>query len=127
SIPARKSGMLALGLPADWAKSDALVLDAADPAGTALGRWTWMIASPTQMRQTIVVRSNSDAAPVAVDAGGTLTVKAGPASDTFDKASGKLAGVTSNGRTFSLRNGPGLSVGTATLTGFSGAPDGDDY
>jgi beta-galactosidase/beta-glucuronidase len=126
SIAARKSGTLALGLPADWATAQTLLLDATDEAGTLIGRWSWLIGTQAKLRETIVP-ATSNAAAAAVDAGGTVTVTAGTASYTFNKATGQLAQVKANGKAFSLRNGPALSVGTATLTSFSGAQDGKDY
>jgi hypothetical protein len=124
SIAARKSGTLALGLPADWATAHLLQLDATDDAGTSIGRWTWMLATPAKLREAIVP-ARSDAAATSADGGATVT--AGKASYTFNRATGQLAQVKAGGAAFSLRNGPALSVGNATLTGFSGAQDGNDY
>jgi beta-galactosidase/beta-glucuronidase len=126
SIAPGASGTLQLDLPAGWRTAHALLLDATDSAGTLIGRWSWMISSATQMRQSIVTTAGA-ATATAMDGGSTLTVSASGASFTFNKASGQLAAVTANGQTFSLRNGPAPSVGTATLQSFSDAQDGNDH
>jgi hypothetical protein len=126
SIAAGASGTLQLSLPATWKNAHALMLDATDSTGTLIGRWSWMIPTPSQVRK-LVVTAMSTGAAVAVDAGPTVSVTASGASYTFNKASGQLSGVTVGGAPFSLRNGPALSVGTATLQSFSGAQEGNDY
>jgi hypothetical protein len=126
TIPPHKNGMLTLPLPADWNKADALLLDATDADGVLVGRWTWMIASASRMRQSIIPDQSASAA-TATDAGGKVTVTAGGASYAFDRATGQLAGGSVGGKPVSLRNGPTLSTGTATLTSFTAAQDGNDY
>jgi beta-galactosidase/beta-glucuronidase len=126
SIAAGASGTLTLPLPANWSTAHALLLDATDSAGTLIGRWSWGITSPTQMRATIVSTTSTTAA-AATSAATTISVAAGGANYTFNKASGQLSAVTSNGAKFSLSNGPALSSGTGTIQSFTGSQDGNDY
>ncbi len=126
SIAPGASGSLPLALPANGAGAHALLLDAVDATGRLIGQWSWMITSQTQMRAA-VVNATATAAAVATDGGTTLTVAAGGATYTFNKATGQLAAVNANGTAFSLRNGPVLAAGTATLTSFTGAQQGNDY
>jgi hypothetical protein len=114
SIAARKMGTLALALPADWKTAHALMLDATDEAGTLVGRWSWLTGGPAGVKAA-VVPAKSDAAAAAMDGGATVTVTAGGASYTFNKGNGQLAQVTGRAATFSLKNGPTLSTGTAML------------
>jgi len=126
SIAPGASGTLTLPLPANWSTAHALMLDATDAAGTLVGRWSWGITSPTQMRSAIV-NATSTGTAAATDGASATTVTAGGAAYSFSKTSGQLSSVTANGKKFSLSNGPVLSSGTGTLKSFSGAQDGNDY
>jgi hypothetical protein len=126
SIAPGASGTLTLPLPANWSTAHALMLDATDAAGTLIGRWSWGITSPSQMRSAIV-NATSTGTAAATDAATATTVTAGGATYSFGKTSGQLSSVTANGRKFSLGNGPALSSGTGTMKSFSGAQDGNDY
>ena len=126
SIAPGASGTLTLPVPANWSTAHALLLDATDASGTLIGRWSWGIASPTQMRAAIVSTTSTTAA-TATSAATTISVAAGGANYTFNKASGQLSSVSSNGTKFSLSNGPVLSSGTGTLQSFTGSQDGNDY
>lgn len=126
SIPAHGKGTVAISLPANWNASHALLLDAEDATGRLIGKWSWMIATPSQLR-TGIVPTTSLAAAVATDDGSGVTVSAAGTTYQFSKTDGTLASVVRDGRTFALSNGPTLSVGTATLVSFSGSQSGNDY
>jgi hypothetical protein len=126
SIAPGATGALALGLPADRGGAQALLLDATDASGRALGNWSWMLEAPAGVRARIVPAASSVAA-VATEAADTLSVSAAGAQFTFARANGTLAAVSVDGRAYPLKNGPTLSVGTAALTSFGGAQDGNDY
>jgi hypothetical protein len=61
-----------------------------------------------------------------MDTADSLAVTAAGSAFTFSKTTGQLTNVTVNGGAFSLRNGPSLSVGTATLQSFTVTQDGND-
>ncbi|MEO8181023.1 MAG: glycoside hydrolase family 2, partial [Deltaproteobacteria bacterium] len=126
SIQPGASGSLALGLPADRAGAQALLLDAKDATGRLIGKWSWMLEAPAAIRASIVPAASSGSA-LATDDGATLTVSASGTTYTFARANGTLTGVTAGGRSFALKNGPTLSVGSATLTALSGVAEGNDY
>lgn len=126
SIAPRATGMIPLRLPADRGGARALLLDAVDATGTNIGTWSWMLATPAEVRASIVPATSAGAA-VATDDGVTLSVTAAGNTFTFARATGTLAGVTAGGKTFALKNGPTLSVGSATLATFTGAQNGTDY
>jgi hypothetical protein len=120
------SGTLRLELPPNRQQAHALLLDATDRSGRLIGKWSWMLATPSALRAGIVPATSS-AAAVATDAGKTWTVTASGTTFEFAKSDGKLLRVSAGGQQFALANGPSLSVGSATLRSFAGAPDGNDY
>jgi hypothetical protein len=85
-----------------------------------------MIKTPGELRTRIVGHPKRGTA-VATDDGTSVTVTASATTYTFSRADGRLTGVTARGRAFALRNGPTLSVRTATLQSFVAAQDGNDY
>jgi beta-galactosidase/beta-glucuronidase len=125
SIMAHAKGTLALSLPTNWNESHALLLDAEDATGRLIGKWSWMVATPSQLRSS-VVPTTSSAAAVAVDDTTQVTVSAAGTSYRFSKSNGTLTSVIRDGKTFALRNGPTLSAGTATLTSFAAVQSGND-
>jgi len=126
SIQPGAEGSLALGLPADRGGAQALLLDATDRTGRLIGKWSWMLQTPAALRASIVPAA-AVAAATATDNGESLSVTASGTTFTFAKADGTLSGVTASAGTFPLKNGPTLSVGSATLTSFSAAREGNDY
>lgn len=137
SVAPGATGSLALGLPADRAGAQALLLDATDRTGRNIGKWSWMLEAPSAVRAGIVPASTATSttttttatrtAARASDEGTTLSVSAAGARFGFARASGLLTSVSVGGRSYPLKNGPTLSVGTAELTSFTGAQDGSDY
>jgi hypothetical protein len=126
SIVPGATGTLALELPADRGGAQALLLDAIDASGRLIGKWSWMLETPSSVRARVIPPPAAGAA-VATDAGDSLSVAASGATFTFARANGTLASVSVDGRAYPLRNGPTLSAGTAALTSLSGAQDGNDY
>lgn len=82
SIATGASGTLTVPLPANWPTAHALLLDATDASGTLIGRWSWGIASPTQMRADIVSTTSTTAA-IAISAATTISVAAGGANNAI--------------------------------------------
>jgi hypothetical protein len=117
SIAPGAAGSLALGLPADHEGAQALLLDATDSTGRLIGKWSWMLETPSAMRARIVPPS-SGSADIATDDATTVAVTAAGTTFRFAKADGTLTGVAKGGQSFALSNGPSLSVGTARLTSF---------
>jgi hypothetical protein len=137
SIPPGQSGTLELPLPAGWGEADVLQLDAGDAYGRLIGKWTWMLASPSQVRARIVpVAESADAgvdagtpgASIATDpANGELLVSAGGRQYAFDASTGRLLRVLAAGRSFAFGNGPLLVGGDAgTLSALTTTREGTD-
>lgn len=100
--------------------------DAEDASGRLIGKWSWMIATPSQLRAIIAPVTSASAAQ-ALDDTSHVTVSAAGTNFLFSKTDGTLTSVERGGQTFPLRNGPTLSVGTANLTSFAGAQSDNDY
>jgi hypothetical protein len=115
-----------LALPVNFAEAHALLLDAIDTSGRLVGRWSWMLQVPSQLRSGIVPDDSGEPA-VATDQDDHVTVSAVGVTYTFSKANGTLTEVSAGGRSYPLRNGPTPSIETATLMSFSSAQDGNSY
>lgn len=129
TIPPGGQGTLDLGLPPHWRQHDALFLTAADPHGRELYTWTWMIRSPAEVLRQVASTAVRTGRAHGRDDGQVLRLTAGQVEVTIAKASGKLVGVRSAGRTISLGNGPVL-VGknvAGWLQTLKHGPEGDAY
>jgi hypothetical protein len=126
SIPARANGTLSLALPADWSDAQALLLHAKDASGRSIGDWSFMIATPAEIAATLVPSASVEAA-AASETAASFVVAAAGTTFTFSKASGQLTQAAGAEHTYALRNGPTLSVGSATLATVRGAQSGSDY
>jgi hypothetical protein len=126
SLPAQSNGTLTLPLPANWGDAQALLLHARDASGRSIGDWSFMIATPAEFASKLVPKTS----PATVTAGESttaFTVTAAGTTFTFSKTNGQLSQVAAGGKVFALRNGPSLSVGSATLATISGEQRGADY
>ncbi|MBN1761161.1 MAG: hypothetical protein JW863_22725 [Chitinispirillaceae bacterium] len=125
SIKPGNPGTLQLKLPENWKGAHALLLSAEDGAGRLLCEWSWMIPSASAMRESIVATESTATVSVS-EAGSEAAITAGDARYTFNKTSGRLAGVSVDGKTYSFVNGPSLSAGSATLQSFNVTTEGND-
>jgi Glycosyl hydrolases family 2, TIM barrel domain/Glycosyl hydrolases family 2, sugar binding domain/Beta galactosidase small chain/Glycosyl hydrolases family 2 len=122
SVPPRGSGTLQVKLPSNWRTHHAFALTATDPHGNTIYTWTWMISAPA-------VASSASASPgvSAETKEGTITMHAGDTEVRVDATTGRLAGLSRAGKSISLRDGPRLVEGTATLKSIVQHADGSDY
>lgn len=148
------SGVLHLGLPADWSKSDALYLTAYGPDKKEIFTWSWAVRGPrgpgalgadvagsdAGVRGADVAASYAGvrgagapgmqtpraAAPEGAIRGDTLIVRCGGINYFFDKKTGFVLRVSTPRHTVSLSGGPALAGVATTLTSFyySGGKDG---
>lgn len=125
SIAPGKTGDLQLELPEGWNDAHALLLSAEDGSGKLICEWSWMLPSASAMRESIVETESTQT--VSVDeSGNEAVITAGDVEYTFSKSSGRLAGVSVDGTSFSFGNGPSLSAGSATLQSVNVSTDGND-
>lgn len=124
-IPPGGTGSVDLRLPSTWRRSDALIVTVQDPAGRTVQSWTWPLKGAGDIAGGIV-RTGPGTASATEDATG-ITLKAGGTSVTIDKATGRLGGVTRDGKQVALRDGPALATGTSTLTGITHVQEGSAH
>ncbi len=101
AVAAGQSGKLSLGLPSGWKRrnADALAVTVRNPAGRELWTWVWPLQPRTKT-------APAGRAVAAAKAGAELKLKAGVAEARVEAATGKLLGVTVDGKPFSLSGGP---------------------
>ncbi|MDR3712258.1 MAG: glycoside hydrolase family 2 TIM barrel-domain containing protein [Puia sp.] len=145
-----QSGILALSLPPDWQKSDALYLTAYGPDKRELFTWSWPLKTPAVIRkseplwtvkqaraQTAALRAaarksvpqpatRTGMLPSAHDEGALLTVTCKGLKYVFDKTTGTLQKVIKPNTEVSLSHGPLLAGVATTLTRFHDSTDRDN-
>jgi hypothetical protein len=119
------AGAVALALPAGWGKADALRLSAEDRTGRRIVDWAWRITKAPALAARLVKPESGSV--TATETAATVTLTAGPATVTISRSTGRLTGVTRDGTSFSLTNGPAPAGGAATLTSLTHARDGDGW
>ncbi|MFD1470675.1 glycoside hydrolase family 2 TIM barrel-domain containing protein [Hymenobacter caeli] len=102
-----ETGWLALGLPAAWARSDALYLTAYGPDQREIFTWTWPIQPPQATKKPTTA---APAAAVAVsEPAGSLLVQVDGLGYYFDPTTGYLQKVAGPKGDVSLSGGPVLA------------------
>jgi hypothetical protein len=98
-----QSGRLSVVLPDDWKSNDVLYITATDHYGRQINTWSWNISQPGNIVQKSVLKNNERINASETDK--QLVISSGTTEVTFDKNTGFLAGVKSNGKEISLNNG----------------------
>ncbi|TDH26471.1 glycoside hydrolase family 2 [Segetibacter sp. 3557_3] len=107
-------GNIALKLPADYKKYDALMLVALDPFKKEIYKWTWKVKSNTQLLADIVLENDSATAFTETDT--TYILRGGENSVFLNKRTGMLAGTKNAAMdNLSFAKGPVLVQGTANV------------
>ena len=129
AVPPRDVGTLQLSLPADWRRHDALALTATDQYGRAIYTWTWMTKDAASVAAVSVPAAAPGGSTRASGemVNGAVTMRANGTEVRIDSATGRLQRVSSNGQVVSIRDGPRLVSGPATLTSLTHRADGSDY
>jgi len=90
-------GILNLELPGDWKIYDVLYVTAVDQYGRHINTWSWKIVKPQDFSSRVV--NSSFISPVTdSDPNNQLTVSSGKTAITFDKLSGSITLVKSDGK-----------------------------
>jgi len=90
-------GILNLELPGDWKSYDVLYVTAVDQYSRHINTWSWKIVKPQDFSSRVV--NSSFISPVtASDPNNQLTVSSGKTAITFDKLSGSITLVKSDGK-----------------------------
>jgi hypothetical protein len=125
-VPGR-SGTLALHIPANWAKSDALYVSAYGPDKKELFTWSWVIKTPGAINRKDSKNMQLVQTPGAEEDSSTLTVRCDGLRYRFDKMTGCLEKVIKSNTEVSLSGGPILAGVATKLTRFSYSAGKSDY
>jgi hypothetical protein len=108
------TGSLNLTLPSDWKKYDVLYITATDLNGMVINTWSWNISKPADLIPRTV--KNKEARPSASEKNNILIISTDNTEIAFDKTSGIIMGVKSNGKAISFCNGVRFAGYNATFS-----------
>lgn len=112
-----QNGMLKVPLFQDWETCDALYLEAYDPHGRLIHRWSWPVKSPAQTVEELL--SPSDSATIVVtETDGSLILASGGVTIELSKGDGTLLNVKSDQWQVPLSEGPIFRSDTLQLRDF---------
>jgi hypothetical protein len=127
SIEPGGKGIIGIKLPADWQNYEALILTAYDPFNNEIYSWTWQIRKNKQIIEKFINVSGEKTVET-VETDSSLTLRANGTSFMISKKDGKILKVTYNNRTnIQFNNGPVITTGNATLSGFRHFAENDGY
>ena len=101
-VPAHEAGTVQIPFKDDGA--DALLITVIDTYGDELFTWSF----PLTYQQTGIAQGTTGSKPTYQEDGDVLTVSAAGRTYTFSRKNGQLQGVTYNGKTIELKDGPRL-------------------
>jgi hypothetical protein len=100
-----QNGELKVPLPEGWQQADALYVEAYDPHGRLINRWSWPVNSPARKTNEILP-AGKNVEIVVSDSGETLKLQSGPVTLELSKADGTLRGAWSGERLIPISDGP---------------------
>jgi hypothetical protein len=98
-----QTGVLSLTLPAGWNNSDVLYITALDQYGRNINTWSWNISRPADFAKRLAAEGKEEV--IASEKDSLLTLSSGTTAVTFNKKTGLITSVISNGKTVSFGNG----------------------
>lgn len=106
-----QAGLLEVPLPVDWKEADLLYLEAHDPYGRLIHRWSWPVNTPNNYFSERIAPFSSEAKPVNVsDTPQSLVLESSGVEITIDRESGTLRSVRANGQQIPFSGGPRFRV-----------------
>lgn len=112
-----QNGLLKVPLFDGWQSCDALYLEAFDPHGRLIHRWSWPVKSPAQTTLELLTPGASGDISVS-ETDETLILTSGPVTVKFSKADGTLMSVRSDEWLIPLTRGPIFRSDTLQLNAF---------
>lgn len=112
-----EKGSLKLNLPASWNKNDALYLTAYGPDKKEIFTWSWPLKSPADFCRELVTATKKSTIKVE-ETPNLLVIKCDVVDYYFDKTTGYIQKVISQGKTISLSEGPVLAGVKTNLKNF---------
>jgi hypothetical protein len=124
-IAVGEHGTLNLELPGDWKSYDVLYVTAIDQYDRKINTWSWKIVKPLDFSSR-VLNSSFISSVTALDTNNQLTVSSGKTVITFDKLSGSIISVKSNGKSIPF-GGFQFAGFDRTFKGMKNYAKGEDY
>lgn len=102
-----QNGNLKVPLPEGWSKADVLYIEARDPHGRQINRWSWPVKSPAESYMAHFEKDSIQGGDVLVSENDKLlTLESGAVALELKKSNGLLSQVRVNGEALKLTNGP---------------------
>lgn len=111
-------GSLKVPLYDNWRDADVLYVEARDPFGRLIHRWSWPVKSPAKTSEKLLLSDNKDQVKVS-ETNQTITLESGIVSMEVSKKNGMLVKVSSEGKTIPISKGPVFREDTFDLKEFS--------
>ena len=105
NVPPQQNGQLRFSLPANWKKHDALFIEATDPHGREIYKWTWMISQPRKIRMNNVSLNITKKADI-VKKPNYVLLKGGGTHILISKITGNIESIIHDNLPISLKDGP---------------------
>ncbi len=127
SLKPGETGSIQITLPEGWETADALGLEATDPHGKKIMKWSWRIGG--QLDWLADNMDNEELPEVELsETDSSISLSANDISITLSKNSGELTRVRNNSRRVtSFRNGPVLCAGSSDFESISHSREGKKY
>ncbi len=124
SLKPGQKGVMQVDLPKDWTGYDALEITAYDPFGRQIHTWSWPVQKAESKTAQILSGSKCSSVALREDAKSYI-VDACSVNMNFDKKTGLLTEVVSNGVRIPLTNGPVLIARKTSVKQVQGQMTGD--
>lgn len=125
SIAPGEKGFLQLNLPAGWKDYDVLYVTANDKTGRELFTWSFIISSPKQTGERMIVKEGSNKIETPVADTNMILVQVKDMSLMFNQSSGLLTYVKNKNGVLPFNNGPVVQEGETNFKGIKKYTDGD--
>ncbi len=114
-----QNGILRVPLAEGWSECDVLYLEASDPYGRLINRWSWPVKSPATSAAQLLERMDTSPIPIEVsETGESLILASGGIVIELGKSDGMLRSVESGSWQVPLGNGPRFRADTLQIRGF---------
>lgn len=121
-------GSLSVPLPENWMEADVLYVEAFDPKGRLVNKWSWPVKSPDKYASELLDSEVSIQVMVQVEETDQLIIlESSGVRAEFAKKDGKLSAVTAGSHVFPLSDGPEFIENGIQLTSLRHFEDGGSH
>ncbi|PID92801.1 MAG: beta-galactosidase [Bacteroidetes bacterium] len=113
-----QNGSLSVPLSEGWREAELLQINAYDPHGRLINRWSWPVQSPEGHAMAVIPKADGHEAISVEDSEGFLSLRSGSVQVRIDKRNGLLSRVTRDGTRIPLSRGPVVRDDMPEMTSF---------